>query len=48
MSHKEGRVPRNFRIFIFKPKLPFSRENHKNSKQGEFPDFNEFILYTEV
>ena len=31
-----GWIPRNFEIFIFKPKLPFLSENHKNDNKGEF------------
>ena len=38
-----GWIPRNFNIFIFEPKLSFLRENHKNDKWGEFPDFFELI-----
>ena len=26
-----GSIPRNFKIFIFKPKFSFLRENHKNN-----------------
>ena len=33
------------KTFIFKPQLSFSRKNHKNYSQGEFPNFNEFALY---
>ena len=32
-----GWIPRNFEIFIFKPKLPFLSENHKNDNKGELP-----------
>ena len=41
-----GSIPRiHFKIFIFKPKWSFLRENHKNDKYGEFPDFYEYTLY---
>ena len=40
-----GWIPRNFKIFIFEPKLSFSRKNHKNYSWGEFQDFHEFTLY---
>ena len=38
-------IPRNLKIFIFKPKLSFLRENYKNYNWGEFWDINEFTLY---
>ena len=40
-----GWVPRNFKIFIFKPKLSFLREKHKNDQWNEFLDFYKFTLY---
>ena len=38
-------IPRNFKIFILKPKLSLLTKHHKNDNQGEFPDFYEFNLY---
>ena len=29
-TYQLGSIPRNFKNFIFKPELSFSRENHKN------------------
>ena len=40
-----GWIPRNFKIFIFKPKLSFLLKNHKNDSLAEPPDFCEFTLY---
>ena len=37
-----GWIPKNFKTFIFKPKLSFSCKNHKNDKESEFPYLNEF------
>jgi len=33
-----GSIPKNFKTFIFKPKLSFLEENHQNDYKGEFPD----------
>ena len=40
-----GWSPRNFKTFIFKPKLSFLMENYKNDNQGEFIVFYELTLY---
>ena len=40
-----GWIPRNFKIFIFEPKLSFLRENDKNDRYVEFQDFYEWTLY---
>ena len=37
-------IPRNFKIFISKPKLSFLNENHKNDNYGEFSDFYKLII----
>ena len=34
-----GWIPRNFKNFIFKPKLSFLRENLQNHKKDQFPYF---------
>ena len=39
-----GWIPRNFKIFIFKTKKSFLRENHKIDVWGAYLDFSEFIL----
>ena len=36
-----GYIPKNFKIFIFEPKLSFFWENRKNDNQG----FYKFTLY---
>ena len=40
-----GCNPSNLKIFIFKPKLSFSRKNHKNDDWDGFPDFYVCALY---
>ena len=40
-----GWIPRNFKTFIFEPKLSFLRKYQKNDNLGAFPDFYEFSLY---
>ena len=40
-----GRIPRNFKTFIFTPKLPFLSENRKNDDWSEFLVLYEFSLY---
>ena len=40
-----GEFRANFKTSIFKTKLSFLRENHKNDNLGESPDFSEFTLY---
>ena len=37
--------PVKSQTFIFRPKLSFLIENHKNDNQDEFLDFDEFILH---
>ena len=40
-----GWIPRNFKTFVFEPKMSFLRENNINHTEGEFLDFYEFTLY---
>ena len=45
IEHHLGWIPRNFKIFNFKPKLSFLSENHINDNWVELSDFFEFTLY---